>query len=157
MHNNDLERRALHLSIAGALAMAVIGIGFALLSGSEAIMLDGIFSAIGLVMALVTLKVATLVARPDDEHFHFGYAHFAPLQRIGTAIRDLPNAEFTVRLLKMGSKLNILSHIVLPADHPFQSVSQLEAIHTDIARSLDDMEVTCIVDVVFTSDPTLAE
>jgi len=303
LHNSEQERRALYLSIAGTFAMAVIGIGFALLSGSEAIMLDGIFSAIGLVMALVTLKVATLVARPDDEHFHFGYAHFAPLmnvlksilmlllcalaflaavdsllqggrplavgiavvygivatggcilitlllhraakksgsalvavdvqswlidtllsaavlasfvvgyfasttsmavyldyldptlvailcvvslpvpikilldngrevllfapdpelterveQKIGEAISDLQNADLTVRLLKMGSKLNILAHIVLPVDFPLGSVSQLDEIRTKVANALDDMEITCIVDVVFTCDPSLAD
>ena len=44
--HGDQERRALQLSIAGTFAMAVIGIGFALLSGSEAIMLDGIFDVV---------------------------------------------------------------------------------------------------------------
>jgi cation diffusion facilitator family transporter len=301
--SNRLERRALHLSIVGALSMAVIGIGFALLSGSEAIMLDGVFSSISVVMALLTLKVAALVARPDDEHFHYGYAHFAPLmnviksmlmlvlvtfaflvavdslmkggrplavgiavvygiiatagcviitlllhqaarksgsalvavdvrswivdtlmstavlasfivgyfasqtamaqyldyldpalvailcvaslpvpirilldngrevllfapdpaltidveQRIGNAIRDLQDAELTVRLLKMGSKLNILAHVILPPDYTLDSVSQLDDIRANVAKSLNDMEVTCIVDVVFTSDPSLAD
>ena len=30
-------------------------------------------------MAIATLKVSALVKRPDDEHFHYGYAHFGPL------------------------------------------------------------------------------
>ena len=59
--------------------MMVLGLTFAFLSESEAILLDGVFSGIGFVMSLATLKVAELVTRPDDEHFNFGYAHFAPL------------------------------------------------------------------------------
>ena len=78
----DLERRALIVSIWGTLMMAILGVTFALISHSEAIMLDGVFSAVGLVMALLTLKVAGLVKRTDDKHFHFGYTHFAPLVNV---------------------------------------------------------------------------
>lgn len=75
----DQERHALKVSIAGALLMSALGVGFALITGSEAILLDGVFSGIGFVMAIATLKVAVLVTRPDDEHFHYGYAHFGPM------------------------------------------------------------------------------
>ena len=78
----NVERRALIASIFGSLFMAVVGIGFALVSRSEAIMLDGVFSGVSLVMAMLTLKIAGIVKRPDDEHFHFGYSHFAPLMNI---------------------------------------------------------------------------
>lgn len=74
-----LEQRALKVSIAGALFMSLLGVGFALTTQSEAILLDGVFSGIGFFMAIATLKVAALVTRPDDEHFHYGYAHFGPL------------------------------------------------------------------------------
>jgi cation diffusion facilitator family transporter len=73
------ERKALRFSAVGMAVMAAAGIGFALISHSEAILLDGVFSAIGMVLALLTLKVAKIVRRPDDEHFHYGYAHFTPL------------------------------------------------------------------------------
>jgi cation diffusion facilitator family transporter len=72
------ERFALKLSALGYLLLAVLGIGFALLSRSDAIMLSGFFSLISFVMVLLSLKVAELVLIPDDEHFHFGYAHFEP-------------------------------------------------------------------------------
>ncbi len=58
--------------------MAALGIGFGLVTESDAIMLDGFFSLIGFVMALVTIRVARLVVQPADEHFHFGYAQFEP-------------------------------------------------------------------------------
>lgn len=82
MITEDLEQRALVVSIIGAALLACLGIYFALVAKSEAIMLDGIFSGIGFVMASITLKVAGLVNRPDDEHFHYGYSHFAPLLNV---------------------------------------------------------------------------
>jgi len=59
--------------------MVVSGLLFFWLTRSEAILLDGVFSSIGFLMAMLTLKVAQLVVLPDDDHFNFGYAHFAPL------------------------------------------------------------------------------
>lgn len=80
--HNHAEQRALRFSSYGALALAVLGIGFALLSGSQAILLDGLFSTLGFFMALMTLYVSRLVIRPDDEVFQYGYAHFAPLMNV---------------------------------------------------------------------------
>ena len=75
----DDERGALRLSIIGSLFFALLGLSFSLVTGSRAILLDGFFSLINLVMALVTLRVATLVQSPADERFQFGYASFEPL------------------------------------------------------------------------------
>lgn len=86
MKNQKLEKRALTVSIVGAAVMAILGVYYALVAESEAIMLDGVFSGIGFVMASLTLKVAGLVNRPDDEHFHYGYSHFAPLLNVFKAI-----------------------------------------------------------------------
>ena len=72
------ERTALKLSALGYLFMAALGIGFAIVTRSDAIMLSGFFSLIAFVMGLLSLKVANLVHQPGDEHFHFGYAHFEP-------------------------------------------------------------------------------
>ena len=82
MDRQQQERRALRVSSVGALALAVLGIGFAIHSGSEAILLDGVFSVLGFFMALMTLYVSRLVGRPDDEVFQYGYAHFAPLMNV---------------------------------------------------------------------------
>lgn len=74
-----LEKRGLWLSIIGALCMAALGIGFALLTSSNAVLLDGFFSLIGFAIGLVSLRVATLVRKPDDELYHFGYAAYEPM------------------------------------------------------------------------------
>jgi len=77
--NETLEKRGLWLSILGALFMAGLGIGFAILTSSDAVLLDGLFSLIGFAIGLVSLRVATLVRRPDDELYHFGYAAYEPM------------------------------------------------------------------------------
>lgn len=59
--------------------MAILGFGFALLTHSEALMLDGLFSLLGFVMALGAIRISKLVYEPGNSHFQFGYAGFEPL------------------------------------------------------------------------------
>ncbi len=73
-----LETRGLWLSIVGCLLMAALGFGFAHLTGSEAIFLDGVFSLVNFVMSLVMLSVSRLIRRSADRRFPFGYASFEP-------------------------------------------------------------------------------
>ena len=73
------ERFALKLSIAGMLAMAVLGFGFAAVTESHAIFLDGVFSLIGLIISILTLMIAKLVVSDATKKFQFGFAHFEPL------------------------------------------------------------------------------
>lgn len=73
------ERAALRLSAGAALLIGLLGLTVALLSGSGAILLDGLFNLCFFATALLTLRVATLVTRPDDERYPFGYIFFEPL------------------------------------------------------------------------------
>jgi len=72
------ETTALKISAGANLFLGLLGIGFALLTQSGAILLDGFFSFIGFGIGLLTVKVSDLVKRPDDQWFHFGYAYFEP-------------------------------------------------------------------------------
>lgn len=74
-----VERFALRLSPVGYLVFGLLGVGFFLWSGSEAILLDGAYSLISLVMALGALRVSRLVRQKDSKRFPFGYAHFEPI------------------------------------------------------------------------------
>ncbi len=71
-----LERRALIISVIGTLVMAGLGIGFSLITDSNAILLDGMFSLIGFAAGLMALRVSRLVQQPDDIHYQFGYGGF---------------------------------------------------------------------------------
>jgi cation diffusion facilitator family transporter len=77
--NKSHERRALILSAFGALIMAALGFGFALLTRSEALMLDGLFSLLGFVMTLGAIRISRLVYEPGNMQFQFGFAGFEPL------------------------------------------------------------------------------
>lgn len=83
---SDLERRALRLTSVGALFMAFLGLGFALITKSEAILLDGFFSLIGFAITLLTQKVAHLVTRPGDQQYPFGYATFEPMLNLSKGL-----------------------------------------------------------------------
>ena len=75
----ELERRVLRRSVAGCLVVAVVGVGAAIVTGSGAILLDGLFNAAYLVTGLFTLRVAELLRRGDDRRYPAGYAAYEPL------------------------------------------------------------------------------
>jgi len=79
MPKTQLESYALSRSMYGYVAMALAGLVFAGLAGSGAILLDGAYSLVSLVMVLLAGRVAKLVEQPDSDNFHFGYAYFEPL------------------------------------------------------------------------------
>jgi cation diffusion facilitator family transporter len=80
------EQKTLLYAAIGQLFFAALGIVFAFLTDSAAIMLDGFFSFIGFGISLLTIRVARLVQQPDDEWFHFGYARFEPLVNLSKGI-----------------------------------------------------------------------
>ena len=49
-------------------------------------LLDGLFSLIGFAIGLVSLRVATLVRRPDDELYHFGYAAYETMLNLSKGL-----------------------------------------------------------------------
>lgn len=72
------EQKALRISLYGVIFFVVLALGFAVYTKSDAILFDGIYSLISFATALLTLKVAKLAERPDDDTFHFGYTTLEP-------------------------------------------------------------------------------
>ena len=68
---------------------------------SESILLDGIFNWISFVMALVSLKVASLIERPGDEEFPFGYAAFEPAVNTVKAFLVLGVSVFALQFARL--------------------------------------------------------
>jgi len=77
------EQKALKVAVYGNIFMAALGLSFAWYTDSQAVLLDGVFSLIALVIALLTLFVSHLIQRPGDDEFPFGYAVFEPLLNLG--------------------------------------------------------------------------
>ncbi|WP_374509390.1 cation diffusion facilitator family transporter [Aeromonas jandaei] len=76
------EKQALTLSLFGCITFAIFGIGYGLFVGSNAIMLDGIFTLFSMGMTGLGLVTAYLVTRPSDDRFQYGYAHFEPIANV---------------------------------------------------------------------------
>jgi len=76
------EQRALRYSLWGVLLFVILGVVFALLTRSEAILFDAAFSFIALCVTVVTIQVAMLVERPCDDVFHFGYSAIEPAMNL---------------------------------------------------------------------------
>ncbi|WP_456269501.1 cation transporter [Kushneria sp. AK178] len=77
--NGRLEQQTLKRSIAATLCVSLLGIVFGLLSGSESILFDGMFSAIDSVMSALSLLVARLAMREASVRFQHGFWHLEPL------------------------------------------------------------------------------
>jgi cation diffusion facilitator family transporter len=76
---NPIEIRAFRISALGFLVISVLGFVFAVLTKSQAILLDGVYALVSVVMAVLAAQVVRMVEKPSSEAFHFGYAHFEPL------------------------------------------------------------------------------
>lgn len=82
MSCDQIEAKALRLSAIGYLFMGLNGALFYYLASSEAILLDGVYSFISLLMTFIAQRVSRLVQTPFTEKFHFGFAHFEPLLNV---------------------------------------------------------------------------
>lgn len=84
----DTEQGVLRISIVVIVLVAALGIGFGLLSGSYAIIFDGVYSLIDASMTVVALLVANLIAGSTAgglrdgrlaERFTMGFWHLEPM------------------------------------------------------------------------------
>lgn len=73
------EQKILKWSIWITVIVASSGILFGLLSGSLAIVFDGLFSVIDVAILMLALAVARLVQREGDRRFQHGYWHIEPI------------------------------------------------------------------------------
>ncbi|MFT6771674.1 MAG: cation diffusion facilitator family transporter [Congregibacter sp.] len=90
------EQNVLRLSLYACSGFVLLALGFALLTGSDSILFDGIYSLIAFFMALLTLKVANLAERPDDERFHFGYTAMEPTLNLFKSLIVIATCVFAV-------------------------------------------------------------
>ena len=79
MTSSETEQRILKRSIGVTVAFASTGILLGLLSGSQSIVFDGLFSVIDTLVLLLALTAARLVQREGDRRFQYGYWHIEPM------------------------------------------------------------------------------
>ena len=68
-----IERRSLKVGVMASAVMAVAGIGVHVISGSYALLLDGLYSAVMVGSGLVAARVSRNVVRPPDRAYPYGY------------------------------------------------------------------------------------
>ncbi|MDO5633592.1 MAG: cation transporter [Micrococcus sp.] len=81
------EQQILRVSLYAILAFSALGITFGLITGSQAIIFDGVFSLWDAVVSIISILVAGLIARTGAEQlsprmqrrFTFGFWHLEPL------------------------------------------------------------------------------
>jgi len=74
-----MEKKALYASVTANGLLGILGFCFFFLTDSEAILLDGAFNIVSMVMGLLSLKVVELLAIPEDSRYHFGYFMYESL------------------------------------------------------------------------------
>lgn len=73
------ESSILKLSVAGAGLLALVGVLFGLWANSLAIMFDGTYSLVSLLLSLLSLKALKVAESPADLRFNFGRLQVEPL------------------------------------------------------------------------------
>ncbi len=74
----DYEKLGMKISVVGSSLLSISAIVLALLAKSQAILLDGLYTFITLVMGLVSLKVIALLKIPENKTRPFGYMALEP-------------------------------------------------------------------------------
>lgn len=80
------EQLALKRSWIGTICIAALGIGWGIWIGSGAVLFDGLFSTVSIVMTGLAFFVSKLVARKENDRFQFGYFHIEPLANLFNGI-----------------------------------------------------------------------
>ncbi|MBP0000027.1 MAG: cation transporter [Cyanobacteria bacterium SID2] len=86
---SSIDSQALTLTARGNLAIAILGILFALLTRSNAILLDGALSIVNAAFAFLLLRLDRLSQRSDRERFAFGDEMFGPMLEVGKGSIEL--------------------------------------------------------------------
>ncbi|WP_240002678.1 cation diffusion facilitator family transporter [Photobacterium kishitanii] len=135
------ERTALKLSLVGTVFVATLGISYGFYVGSNAILLDGMFSLLSMGMTGLNLYTAYLVTKPDDAQFQFGYAHFEPLISVVNGIVILVTCMFAfitgIQTILNGGHDIILKDALIYAVLSTISCFSIYAIESHIASSVD--------------------
>jgi len=73
------EQGTLKFSIALTVCLGVLGVASGLVTGSQAIIFDGMYSFVDVIPTIVSLIVVKLIAQGNSHRFQFGYWHLEPL------------------------------------------------------------------------------
>jgi cation diffusion facilitator family transporter len=100
----SVERRALLVSIGVTAALGVVGVGWGILTGSQMILLDGLYAFIGVLVSWMLLLAAGLAASEPSRRYPYGRESVTPLVigvqgfvLLGTLVYAAVEAVFSIR------------------------------------------------------------
>jgi len=79
MLSANAEQRTLKFSIALTVFLGLLGVASGLVTNSQAIIFDGMYSFVDVVPTVVSLLVVKLIARGTSHRFQYGFWHLEPL------------------------------------------------------------------------------
>lgn len=79
MLSANSEQRTLQFSIALTVFLGLLGVASGLVTNSQAIIFDGMYSFVDVVPTVVSLLVVKLIARGTSHRFQYGFWHLEPL------------------------------------------------------------------------------
>jgi predicted Co/Zn/Cd cation transporter (cation efflux family) len=76
---SQVEEKALKKSMVGAFCLAVWGIVMAGISGSGAVLLDGMYNLISAIMSFFSIEITRLIFGKETHDYPMGYLAFGSL------------------------------------------------------------------------------
>lgn len=73
------ESKILRMSVLGALGFAILGIAWGIISQSEMIIFDGMYSFVSLILSLIALYISNYISKKDADKFPFGKHMLEPI------------------------------------------------------------------------------
>lgn len=114
--DNDLEQRALRVGVIGNVLMTVAGFAAHLLTGSSALLLDGLYSAVMVGSSMIAARISRNVLRPPDRAYPFGYdgqealyVLFRSLVLIGVLVYGISSALGTLFSFFQGNEIDAIN------------------------------------------------
>lgn len=77
--DNKKEQLVLKSSMYCALMLAILGIGFGVITKSSALLFDGIISLVSVALGALSVVTSRYIYREDDDVFQYGYVRFEPM------------------------------------------------------------------------------
>ena len=73
-------------------------------------------------------------------------------KRVTSAVADLPVEKVDVRMVKMGRYFYVMVHVILLEDYRVNRIGSLDAVRCEIRRSISDVPLRLVTDIIFTAD-----
>lgn len=79
MKNKKIEKRMLKLSLFAAIGFALLGFIWGFAIDSQMLIFDGVYSFISIILSGISLYVANVIKKQEDETFQFGRSQLEPI------------------------------------------------------------------------------